>query len=47
MKRGQRPRAEQVVLMLRQIAVLTAQGESIAVTCKETDVSEQGDSRWR
>ncbi len=47
MKRGQRPSAEQVVLMLRQIDVLTAQGKSIAVACKEVDVSEQSYYRWR
>ncbi|CAO4138207.1 hypothetical protein [Methylorubrum extorquens] len=41
MKRGQRPSAAQVVLMLRQIEVQTAQGKSIAVACKEADVSEQ------
>ena len=41
MKRGQRPSAEQVVLTLRQIEVQTAQGKSIAVACKEADVSEQ------
>jgi len=47
MKRGQRPSAEQVVLMLRQIEVETAQGKSIAVACKEADVSEQSYYRWR
>lgn len=47
MKRGQRPSAEQVVLMLRQIKVQTAQGKSIAVACKEADVSEQSYYRWR
>lgn len=47
MKRGQRPSAEQVVLMLRQIEVQTAQGKSIAVACEEADVSEQGYYRWR
>ena len=41
MKRGQRPSAEQVVLMLRQIEVQTVQGKSVAVACKEADVSEQ------
>ena len=41
MKRGQRPSADQVVLMLRQIEVQTAQGKSIAVACKEAEVSEQ------
>lgn len=47
MKRGQRPSAEQVVLMLRQIEVQTAQGKSIAIACKEADVSEQSYYRWR
>ena len=49
MKRGQRPSAEQVVLMLRQIEVQTAQGKSIAVACKEAEVSEQSyrDERLR
>ena len=47
MRRGQRPSAEQVVLMLRQIEVQTAQGKSIAVACKEVDVSEQSYYRWR
>ena len=47
MKRGQRPSAEQVVLMLRQIEVQTAQGKSIAFACKEADVSEQSYYRWR
>ena len=47
MKRGQRPSAEQVVLTLRQIEVQTAQGKSIAVACKEADVSEQSYYRWR
>jgi putative transposase len=41
MKRGQRPSGEQVVAMLRQIGVQTAKGKSIAVACKEADVSEQ------
>jgi putative transposase len=47
MKRGQRPSAEQVVLMLRQIEVQTAQGKSVALACKEADVSEQSYYRWR
>jgi len=33
--------------MLRQIEVQTAQGKSIAVTCKEADVSEQSYYRRR
>jgi putative transposase len=47
MKRGQRPGAEQVVLMLRQIEVPMAQGKSIAVAYKASDVSEQSYDRWR
>lgn len=47
MKRGQKPSVEQIVLMLRQIEVQTAQGKSIAVACKESDVSEQSYYRWR
>ncbi len=41
MKRGQRPSAEWVVLTLRQIEVQTAQGKSLALACKETEISEQ------
>ena len=47
MRRGQKTSAEQVVLKLRQIEVQTAQGKSIAVACKEADVSEQSYYRWR
>ena len=41
MKRGQRPSAEQGVLRLRQIEVQTAQGKSLALACKEAEISEQ------
>ena len=41
MRRGQKTSAEQVVLTLRQIEVQTVHGKSIAVACKEADVSEQ------
>ena len=47
MNRGQRPSAEQVVLMLRQIEVQTAQGKSLALACKEAEISEQSYYRWR
>ena len=47
MRRGQRPSAEQVVLMLRQIEVQTAQGKSISLACKEADVFEESYYRWR
>jgi len=41
MKRGQKRGAEQVVLKLRQIEVQTAQGKSLALACKEAEISEQ------
>ncbi|KQO99346.1 transposase [Methylobacterium sp. Leaf92] len=41
MRRGQKTSAEQVLLKLRQIEVQTAQGKSLALACKEADVSEQ------
>ena len=47
MKRGQKTGAEQVVLKLRQIEVQTAQGKSLAVACKEAEISEQSYYRWR
>ncbi len=47
MKRGQKTSAEQVVLTLRQIEVLTAQDNSLALACKEAEISEQSSYRWR
>lgn len=47
MKRGQKTRPDQVVLMLRQIEVQTAQGKSLALACKEAEISEQSYYRWR
>ncbi len=47
MRRGQRTSAEQVVLKLRQIEVQTAQGKSLALACKEAEISEQSYYRWR
>ncbi|OHV18156.1 transposase [Methylorubrum extorquens] len=41
MRRGQKTSAEQVVLTLRQIEVQTAQGKSLALACKEAEISEQ------
>ena len=35
------------MLKLRQIEVQTAQGKSVAVACKEAEVSEQSTYRWR
>ena len=47
MKRGQKTSAEQVVLKLRQIEVQTAQGKSLALACKDAEISEQSYYRWR
>jgi len=35
------------VLKLRQIEVQTAQGKSLALACKEAEISEQSYYRWR
>ena len=45
MKRGQKTSAEKVVLKLRQIEVQTAQGKSLALACKEAEISEQAQGR--
>ena len=47
MRRGQKTNAEQVVLKLRQIEMQTAQGESLALACKDAEISEQSYYRWR
>ena len=47
MRRGQKTRVEQVVLKLRQIEVQTTQGKSLALACKEAEISEQSYYRWR
>ena len=47
MRRGQKTSAEQVVLKLRQIEVQTAQCKSLALACKEAEISEQSYYRWR
>ena len=47
MRRGQKTNAEQVVLKLRQIEVQTAQGKSLALACREAEISEQRYYRWR
>ncbi|CAO4147023.1 hypothetical protein LPLAFNJD_LOCUS2344 [Methylorubrum aminovorans] len=41
MRLGQKTSSEQVVLKLRQIEVQTAQGKSLALACKEAEISEQ------
>ena len=47
MKQDQKTGAGQVVLKLRQIEVQTAQFKSLAIACREAEISEQSDSRWR
>jgi transposase-like protein len=39
--------AEQIVMLLRQIEVATAQGKSIPVACREAGISDQSFYRWR
>ena len=47
MRRGQKSSAEQIVLKLRQVEVQTARGKSVALACKEAEISEQSYYRWR
>jgi len=47
MRRGQKTSAEQVALTLRQIEVQSVQGKSLALACKEAEISEQSYHRWR
>ena len=41
MRRGQKTGADQVVLKLRKIEGQTSQGKSLALVCKEAEISEQ------
>ncbi len=41
MPRGRKVSPEQIVVMLRQIEVQVAQGKSLALACKEAEISEQ------
>jgi putative transposase len=47
MRRGQKTSAEQVALKLRQIEVQTAEGKSLALACREAEISEQSYYHWR
>ena len=38
---------EQIVTLLRQIEVATAQGKSVAIACWEAGISDQSYFRWR
>jgi len=46
MPKGQRIKPEQIVMLLRQIEVLTANGKTLAQACKEIGVGEQNYYRW-
>ena len=41
MPKGRKASPEQIVVMLRQIEVQVAQGKSLALACKEAEISEQ------
>jgi putative transposase len=45
--KGKRFKAEQIVNMLREIDVITANGKSLTVACKQVSISEQTYYRWR
>ena len=45
MARGKRFSAEQIVTKLRRIEVQTAQGNSLALACKQAGISEQSRDR--
>ncbi len=44
---GKRYKAEQIVNLLREIDVLTANGKVVAQACKQIGISEQTYYRWR
>jgi transposase-like protein len=39
--------AEQIVALLRQIEVATAQGKTIGIACREAGIADQSYFRWR
>ena len=42
-----RPSPEQIVTLLRQIEVATSSGKSVAIACREAEISDQSYYRWR
>ena len=42
-----RPSPEQIVTLLRQIEVTTSSGKSVAIACREAEISDQSYYRWR
>ena len=47
MARRKKHTPEQVVNLLRQIEVTVAQGKTMALACKEAEITEQSYYRWR
>ena len=47
MARGKNWSAEEIIAKLRLIEVQLAQGKSLALACKEAEISEQSYYRWR
>ena len=45
--KGKRYKAEQIVNLLREIDVMTANGKAIPMACKQIGISEQTYYRWR
>ena len=47
MAKGKKHTPEQIVSLLRQIEVAVANGKTAPVACKEAEIVEQTDYRWR
>lgn len=47
MATGKRYKAEQIVNLLREIDVITTNGKTIPMACKQIGISEQTYYRWR
>jgi hypothetical protein len=47
MGRGKKHTAEQIVSLLRQVEVEVANGKTLALACKESEIVEQTYYRWR
>ena len=39
--------AEQIIMKLREMEVMTSQGQSVALACRNAGISEQTYYRWR
>ena len=47
MPKSQRIKPKQIVMLLRQVEVLTTNGKTLAQACKEIGIGEQNYYRWR